>query len=122
MSYPEKTQSLTNEFVHVVVGTWCCVTESMGIFTAVLIIQNVNTLKNYQLKIQGHAISLKETDNCTFVLTKDKNKYKIYAIETPATLIGSFGFEANSAFIQTKGNELYVGKDSTISKILITKK
>ena len=56
------------------------------------------------------------------VLTKDKNKYKIYAIETPATLIGSFGFEANSAFIQTKGNELYVGKDSTISKILITKK
>ncbi|MBQ1971591.1 MAG: WD40 repeat domain-containing protein [Treponema sp.] len=88
----------------------------------ILGVTNVNTLKNYQLKIQGHAISLKETDNCTFVLTKDKNKYKIYAIETPATLIGSFGFEANSAFIQTKGNELYVGKDSTISKILITKK
>ena len=39
-------------------------------------VTNVNTLKNYQLKIQGHAISLKETDNCTFVLTKDKNKYK----------------------------------------------
>ena len=48
MSYPEKTQSLTNEFVHVVVGTWCCVTESMGIFTAVLIIQNVDLLTIYK--------------------------------------------------------------------------
>lgn len=85
-------------------------------------VTNLETLKSYQIKLKGHAISLRETKDCVFVLTKDKNTYTVYAIETPATLLGTFTFDANTAFIQTKNNQLYVGKDSTISKITITKK
>ena len=49
------------------------------------------------------------------------NEYTVYIIEKTDTLEGSFTFTAESAFIKTEGNDLYVGQDTTISKVKITK-
>ncbi|MBO5692026.1 MAG: hypothetical protein J6R96_09240 [Spirochaetaceae bacterium] len=55
------------------------------------------------------------------VLTKDSGRYNIYLIENNGTLIGSFGFKAQAAFITVTDGNLYVGRDTQISKIDLTK-
>ncbi len=88
----------------------------------VLGIVDLESGKKAHLKIKGQAISIKEAGNCTYILTKENKKYTVYTVEKFATNIGSFDFEANTAFIQTKNNKLYVGKDSSISCIKLEKK
>lgn len=85
----------------------------------ILGIMDVKTGKKRHLRLEGQAISLKESEKCVFVLTKNKNRYTVYVIEKFATLSGHFSFEADSAFIQTKDSMLFVGKNSTISCIKI---
>lgn len=77
--------------------------------------------KASHLPIRGQAISLEECGNLVFVLTKDDAQYTVYAIEKFDTMNGSFSFEAQSAFIRTDGENLFVGKDSTISRMTIIK-
>ena len=91
-------------------------------FCGKLGIADTKKCKATHLNIKGQAISLKENDLCVFLLTKNKNEYTIYVIEKNSSLTGKFSFTANSAFIQTYDNMLFVGKDSTISKINILKK
>lgn len=85
----------------------------------ILGIENVKTGKIKHIKIEGQAISIQETDKYTFVLTKDGDKYSVYTIEPFATYIGKFSFKANSSFIKTYKNCLFVGKDHSISCIKI---
>ena len=91
-------------------------------FCGKLGIADTKKCKSSYIKIKGQAISLKENDSCVFVLTKDKDEYTVYVIEKNSSLTGKFSFKAKSAFIQTYENVLFVGKDSTISKINIFKK
>ena len=77
--------------------------------------------KASHLAIRGQAISLEESGDLVFVLTRDETNYTVYAIEKFDTMIGSFSFDAQSAFIRTDGENLFVGKDSSISRIKITK-
>ncbi len=74
------------------------------------------------LKIDGQAISVQETDQCAFVLTKSAGTYTVYAVEKFATLLGRFAFTADTAFIETDGSKLYVGRNAAVSCIGITKK
>lgn len=78
--------------------------------------------KSRHIHIKGQAIDMQEAGNLIFVLLKEKKMYTVHIIEHFATLSGSFTFEADNAFIRTSGNNLYIGKDNTISKIHITKK
>lgn len=78
-------------------------------------IADVKSGKIKHIKVQGQAISIQEAEQCAFVLTKNGKNYAVYAIEPFATLIGSFKFNADSAFIQTYKNMLFIGKNSTIS-------
>lgn len=83
---------------------------------------DVKTGKKAHLKIDGQAIAIKKAGKCMYVLTKQGKKYTVYCIEKFATLIGAFSFEADTAFIQTKDNKLYIGRDSAISCIRLEKK
>ena len=98
--------------------------DSTVFFTSqnILGITNVKTGKIKHLKINGQAISIQETGDTVFILTKDNSKYTVYAVENFSTLIGFFSFTAEHAFILADSNRLYVGKDSTISCLSITKK
>jgi hypothetical protein len=78
--------------------------------------------KHSHIAVKGQAISLQETGGLVFLLTKENTTYTVYAIEKFDTLCGSFSFTARSAFIRTNGNNLFVGKDTTISRIVIEKK
>lgn len=84
-------------------------------------IVDIKKEKSHHINVKGHTISIKESDTCVYLLTKEQNKYHVYAIEKPFTLMGKFNFEAESAFIEVQDNYLYVGKDSSISKLLVTR-
>lgn len=82
---------------------------------------NCETGKSTHLPISGQALSMQETDDCIFILSKDGGTYTVYTIEKPATLMGTFSFKAKTAFIRTDKDKLYVGKDSTISQLTLSK-
>lgn len=84
-------------------------------------IYNIDLQKNTEIKIDKNVIAIEETPSLFFVLGNKDNEYTVYIIEKTDTLEGSFTFIAESAFIKTEGNDLYVGQDTTISKVKITK-
>ncbi len=84
-------------------------------------IYNIETQKNTGIEIDKTVISIEETDSLIFVLGKNGREYTVYIIEKTDTLEGSFNFEADTAFIKTCNNNLYVGQDTSISKVKISK-
>jgi len=77
--------------------------------------------KNTHIAIRGQAISLAESGDLVFVLTKNDTIYTVYVIEKFDTVNASFSFDAQTAFIRTDGENLFIGKDSEISRIKIVK-
>ena len=84
-------------------------------------IYNIETQKNTSIKLDKTVIAIEETDSLIFVLGKKDKEYTVYIIEKTDTLEGTFTFEADTAFIKTCNNNLYVGQDTSISKIKISK-
>ena len=76
------------------------------------------------MPIKGNVLSLIELPdtNLIFVLTNEKATYRVYMLENYNMLIGSFSFEAEYAFIRVFENALYIGKDTSISKLAISRK
>lgn len=93
-------------------------------------IVDLKNLKSSHLKVKGKILSIYEApkENCTFVLSKipleneNQNQYFVSVIENFDNFNGSFSFKAKNAFIKTKENILFVGKDETISRIEISHK
>ena len=77
--------------------------------------------KAYSVKIDKQILSVEESENLVFLLGKKGNEYTVYIVEKTNTLEGSFTFKASNAFIKTRGESLYIGKDSTISKISLSR-
>ena len=84
-------------------------------------IYNIENQKNTSIKIDKSVIAIEETDSLIFVLCKKGNEYTVYIIEKTDTLQGSFSFTADTAFIKTCNNNLYIGQDTSISKVKISK-
>ncbi|MBO7582672.1 MAG: WD40 repeat domain-containing protein [Treponema sp.] len=84
-------------------------------------IYNIEKQKETNIKIDKTVIAIEETDSLIFVLGKKNKEYTVYIIEKTDTLEGSFSFEADTAFIKTCNNNLYVGQDTSISKVRISK-
>ena len=84
-------------------------------------IYDIEKQKNTDIQIDKTVIAIEETDSLIFVLGKKDNEYTVYIIEKTDTLEGSFTFTANTAFIKTSSNCLYVGQDTSISKIKVSK-
>lgn len=84
-------------------------------------IVDIKKKKSTHIPINGSAISLKESKDCFFLLTKKQKEYSVYIIEKFTSFTGCFQFQADAAFIETDEENLYIGKNSTISKIKISK-
>lgn len=82
-------------------------------------IVDCTTFANTVIPLKGKPLSIQESphNNMIAVLTKDKDRYNIYLMEMSGTFIGSFGFQADSAFITIEDGNLFVGRDTSISKI-----
>lgn len=78
--------------------------------------QNRNTI----IPVKDKVISIKENEHFVYLLSKRESEYTVSVIEKTDTLEGSFSFTAQSAFISTDGASLYIGKDSTISRISVS--
>lgn len=87
-------------------------------------IVDCTTMENSLVSLSGKILSIHENPelNITCVLTKDRNEYSVYFIEGFDNLVGSFTFEANSAFITIENGSLYMGKNNTISRIDMERK
>jgi len=82
-------------------------------------IVDCKTYKHSLVHLKGRILSIQENTDLDIicVLTKDRNEYSVYIIESFGKLIGNFSFEADNAFITVKDNALYIGKNNTISRI-----
>ena len=84
-------------------------------------IYNLETKSERTLELKDKLLNIEETDDLTLLLGKEKNNYTLSIIDNTDTLEGSFSFTADSAFIHTMDNNIYLGKDYSISKIAISK-
>lgn len=88
--------------------------DSLGIY-------DLNKKQNTFIPLESRIISVKETSDLVFLLGKNADIYTVYVIEKTNTLEGKFSFKAETAFINTTEDSLFIGKDSTISKISLTR-
>ena len=87
-------------------------------------IVSTETQEHFHVPVEGTVISMHETedDHLMFILSKSGDKYTVSVIEPFASLLGSFSFKAEHAFMAVYGDKLYVGKDSRISQIMVSRK
>lgn len=84
-------------------------------------IYNLDTKNERSMELKSKLISIEETDDLTVLLGKEKNNYTVSIIDNTDTLEGAFSFTADSAFIHAAGKSIYLGKDSSISKISVSR-
>lgn len=88
-----------------------------------LLIVDTELLTSTHIPIQGKIIDIKELVNANLfaVLTKNDASFTIYIFEGESALLGSFSFDASFACISTDSDSLYVGRDTEITKLEISK-
>ena len=84
-------------------------------------IYNLDAKTEHSLELKDKLISIDETDDLTILLGKEKSTYTVSLIDNTDTLEGGFSFTAESAFVHTSGNNIYLGKDNSISKLSISR-
>ena len=84
-------------------------------------IYNLDAKSEKTLDLKDKLLSIEETDDLTILMGKEKNNYTVSIIDNTDTIEGSFAFTADSAFIHAEGNDIYLGKDNSISKIAISR-
>lgn len=84
-------------------------------------IYDIESKAEQTLELKDKLISIDETDDLTLLLGKEKNTYTVSIIDNTNTLEGAFSFTADSAFLHATDNNIYLGKDNSISKIQVTR-
>jgi hypothetical protein len=86
-------------------------------------IADLDKLKNYSVDIPGIISQIEENsiNDFIYVLSRNDSKNTITVIESIDSAIASFSFYAENSFIQAKNDKLFVGKDSKISAIKVSK-
>ncbi len=82
---------------------------------------DISRLKAAHIPFKGNILSIQESEstNTVYVLSRHNSRYSVHVIEKIDRYAGSFSFDADHAFIAAKDNFLFVGKDSSITKIQI---
>lgn len=90
-------------------------------------IYDISKSQSSHIDIPGTVLNIQESSvgDSIFVLSKEKkqdqNIYTVTILESKVHKTSSFSFSAESAFILTDGNSLFIGKDTKISKFTISK-
>ena len=66
-------------------------------------------------------LTIDETDDFVILLGKEKSSYTLSIIDSTNTLEGSFCFKADTAFVHADKQDIYLGKDNTISRFSVSK-
>lgn len=80
---------------------------------------NCKTLKSKHIPVKGNILSIEETSDKKniFVLSKNDGIYSVSVIQKHSVYSGSFSFKAENAYITVKDNSLFVGRDSSLSRV-----
>ena len=73
------------------------------------------------IPISDRIINIEESEDFVFLLGKTKSQYTVYMIDKTNTLEGKFSFTADTAFMKTFNNNLYIGNNTSISKISLSR-
>lgn len=86
-------------------------------------VTDCKTGKSRLIPVSGHILSMQEAGKTRimFVLSKSGTTYTVQVIEPFGIAAGSFSFEAQTACIAVRDNDLFVGKDNTISRIRLVR-
>lgn len=87
-------------------------------------IVNLETGRTSEIPIEGKIsqIEFSSTSGMVFALSKDKNTYLVSIIEPFDHTLACFDFEGSNGFIMVRGDSLYVGRDTNISKLTVSRK
>ena len=87
-------------------------------------IVDVKKLKSSHIPLDGSITQIEESevDSLIFILSKKGSMYTVTALEPFDHPAASFTFQASNAFIQVHGNALFVGRDSKISRLTLSRK
>lgn len=91
------------------------------LFEGNLGIYNIETDKHTVIPMKDRIFNIEESDDHVFLLGTSRSTYTIYVVDKTNTLEGKTSFEADTAFIRAFNNNLYIGKNSSISKIKLSK-
>lgn len=88
-----------------------------------LLIVDTELFASTHIVLEGKILDIKELENANLyaVLTRNDGSFTVYLFEGDSALLGSFSFEASFACISTDSDSLYVGRDTEISKLEISK-
>lgn len=88
-----------------------------------LLIVNTDELTSTHIPISGKILDIKELEKSSLfaILARNGGSFTIYIFEGDSALLGSFSFDASFACISTDATSLYVGRDTEITKLEISK-
>lgn len=81
-----------------------------------------STSKKIPVKGKISQIEFSDNNELVFILSKNENKYTVTILESFVYPMASFSFEGESSFIQVHDDSLFIGRNTKISKISISKK
>ncbi|MBP5754042.1 MAG: hypothetical protein J6W60_14470 [Treponema sp.] len=84
----------------------------------------VDLLKNdsSHVPIEGQIIQIQESSDLLFILSRNQDEYTLTGIELFDHPILKFSFKAESSFIRTLDDALFIGRDEKISRLTISRK
>lgn len=88
-----------------------------------LLIVDTDQLTSTHIPIEGKILDIRELENTNLfaILTRNEQSFIVYLFEGESAMLGSFSFDASFAFIRTDADSLYVGRDTEITKLEISK-
>ena len=84
-------------------------------------IYNLEDKSEKEISINDKIISFDETKDFVLLLGKEKSSYTLYVVDETNTLEGSFTCQANSAFVYADEEDIFFGKDNTISRLSVSR-
>lgn len=87
-------------------------------------VTDCKTGKSRCIPLRGNILSVQESDTSrtVFVLSKAGSTYTVHVIEPFAISAGSFSFEAQAACMMVRGDDLFVGRNGSISCIRMVRR
>ncbi|MCR5219311.1 hypothetical protein [Treponema sp.] len=80
--------------------------------------------KSFHIPMKGNVVQIEESDSSglVFVLSREDSKYTVTVLEKFNHIAAKFSFDAECAFIQARGDNFFVGRNSKISRLTVSKK
>lgn len=87
-------------------------------------IVDINKLESKKISVKGRVTQIEFSDstNLVFVLSRDGDIFTVTTLEDNSHFVSKFSFKGKSSFILTKDDSLFIGRDSKISQILISRR